>query len=116
MATNSQTTIAYDFKEVEDDLFINPNTGDFDFVPSDNQHIRDILGSYPGWWKEFPLVGVGIGILLKAKVNAQKVEALIKQQLEADGYKVARPDVKVDTNGRGIISPNAVRINNNTNT
>lgn len=105
-------TIAYDFKEDgTDDLAINANTGDFDFVPSDNQHIKDILASFPGWYKEFPLVGAGIPLLLKAKVNSQKVEALIKQQLESDGYKVARPVVTISTNGQVVIKPNAIRIN-----
>jgi hypothetical protein len=90
---------------------MNVNTGDFDFVPSDNQHIKDILSSYPGWFKEFPAVGAGVPILLKGKFNTQKVEAVIKQQLESDGYQVLRPSVTITPNGRATIIPNAKRIN-----
>jgi hypothetical protein len=104
-------TIAYDFKQVEDDMYINPTTGDFDFCPSDGQHVKDILFSQPGWYKEFPLLGCSIQTMLKGKINQQKVEALIKQQLEADGYSVRRPAITINTSGKFRIVPNAVRIN-----
>lgn len=105
-------TIAYDFKEVDDDLYINPITGDFDFVPSDNNHIRDILASFPGWYKEFPQLGAGMPVLLKGKINLQKVEAVIKQQLEADGYQFLKRPIINQTNGRiKIIISNVIRIN-----
>lgn len=103
--------IAADFVQVENDLYINPATGDFRIGASDNQHIQDILEAFPGWYKEFPAVGAGIPILLKGKLNPQIVEATIKQQLEADGYQLQRPEVTVSPNGRVIIRPNAKRIN-----
>ena len=53
MATNSPYQ---DFRQVDNDTYVDPATGDFSVVPSDNQHILDILQSEPGWWKEFLLV------------------------------------------------------------
>ena len=46
--------------EDNQDLFINTNTGDFLQSFSDPQHVRDILYSYAGWWKEVPTLGVGV--------------------------------------------------------
>ncbi len=99
--------IAQDFIQKNNDLVINATTGDFDIGPSDNQHITDIL---TGWWPQFPLVGAAIQFLLKAKALFQQIESTIKQQLEPDGYQVSRPQVTINTNGNGIIKPNAVRL------
>lgn len=99
-----------DFKQVDDDLYFNPILGDFEFVPSDNQHILDILRSYPGYWKRVPGIGAGIGSLLKAKINVVTVENKTKTQLESDSYQVGRPVLSVDRNGRAIISPKAERL------
>lgn len=108
MATNNK--VAQDFKQVDNDLYINPNTGDFMIAPSDNQHIEDILSSEPGWWKEFVLVGASLRRLLKAKFNTQTVESTIKQQLEADGYQAGRPQISINANGNATIRPNATRV------
>jgi hypothetical protein len=70
------------------DLYINPNTGDFDFGPSDVQHLNDILLSAPGWWKRKPTLGVGIMSYLKSKVNPQKLVQSIRLNCQADGYAV----------------------------
>lgn len=99
-----------DFKQVNDDLYLNPVTGDFEMVPSDNQHILDICRSFPGWWKNSPQTGAGLPLLLKGKLNVAKVENQIKSQLEADGYQVGRPLVKSDSNGNFTITPNAIRL------
>ena len=47
-----------DFQLINNDLTI--VNGDFAIAESDNQHLYDIINSFPGWWKEFPQVGVGI--------------------------------------------------------
>lgn len=108
MAINNRT--AQDFKQVDNDLYFSPVTGDFVIHPSDNQHIQDILASEPGWWKEFPSVGAMIRRLLKGKVNVQRVESTVKQQLEADGYQVFRPSISITANGFTEIRPNAKRV------
>jgi len=48
-----------DFALTNNDLTITP-AGDFAIGESDNQHLYDIINSFPGWWKQFPQVGVGI--------------------------------------------------------
>lgn len=99
-----------DFKQVNNDIYMDPVTGDFVMVPSDSQHILDLLQSYPGWWKNAPSVGIGLSAKLKGKFNAATVEGFIKQGLEADGYQVGRPLVTINANGAATIKPNALRI------
>lgn len=101
---------AQDFKQVDNDLYFSPTTGDLVIAESDNQHIQDILQSEPGWYKEFPQVGASVRKLLKARINVQKVTSLIKQQLEADGYQVNQPTVSINANGKTIVNPRAKRI------
>lgn len=67
------------------DLFINPNTGDFQISESDVRHVEDIIQSYKGDWKEFPLVGVGIRRFSASAGNFQRLTRVIKTQLAADG-------------------------------
>ena len=38
------------------DLLVASN-GDFSIGDSTVQEVQDIIMSYPGWWKQFPLVG-----------------------------------------------------------
>lgn len=99
-----------DFKQIDGDIYIDPVAGDFVMVDSDNQHILDILQSYPGWWKNSLTTGAGIPVLLKSKINAVLTENVIKQQLEADGYQVTRPYINIDTSGKFTIQPNAIRL------
>lgn len=102
--------VSLDFREVENDLYINPVTGDLEFEDADNQNIIDVLSAFPGHYKEFPAVGAGVSALLKGKVNFQKVEATTKEQLEADGYRALRPTFTITQAGQAIIKPNATRI------
>lgn len=102
--------LVVDFKQVNDDLYFDPIIGDFVLAPSDPQHVEDILRSAPGWWKNSPTTGANISVLLKGKIDIQKIENTIKTQLEADGYQVGRPSITKDANGKYIISPNAERI------
>lgn len=98
-----------DFKQVDGDIYIDPILGDFVMVDSDEQHILDILQSYPGWWKNSPPTGAGVPSLLKAKITTALTESIIKQQLEADGYQMTRPFINIDRNGKFTIQPNAIR-------
>ena len=98
-----------DFKQVDNDIYLNPVLGDFELVPSDNQHILDICDSYPGWWKNALKIGAGLPNLLKSKVTTGSIENLIKAQLESDGYQVGRPVIRIEPNGRLTIIPYAVR-------
>jgi len=95
---------------LDDDGDLKIVNGDFAVGGSDQQHIYDILISESGYWKEFPALGAGISKLLKGTVVPTMVEALIKANLESDGYQVGRPSV-TNVGGNVTITPNAKRIN-----
>lgn len=92
------------------DLFINPNTGDLEIDFSDKQHIKDIIDSNVGYYKQFPIVGVGVLNYLNGPGTPQKLEREIKIQLIADGYSVDVPKVKKEPDGTITITPNAQRL------
>ena len=74
--------------QLDDNGDLNIVNGDFVVAPSDPQHIFDIIASFQGEWKEFPLVGVGIMQFLKSQNGGVAINA-IKQQLQADGYSLS---------------------------
>ena len=65
--------------------------GDFQIVPSDDVHIEHILVSHKGWWRQFPVVGVGVDESLLGAFGPSdyaKLRQRIVLQLENDGYLV----------------------------
>lgn len=96
-----------DLQLSDNDLTI--KNGDFAIADSDMQHIEDIVTSHPGWWKQYPSLGVGAYNYLASPGQAQKLAREIKLQLTADGFTVSNPRVSFDANGELIIDPNAVR-------
>ena len=91
------------------DLQITSN-GDFKIGLSDRQHITDIIRSNVGWWKQYPLIGVGIMNYLNSSGKEQQLEREIKIQLQSDGYNVDKPKISYDANGLMNITPNAMRL------
>jgi hypothetical protein len=89
-------------------LFINSNAGDYDINFSDNQHIEDIIQSFNGDWKQFPMVGVGVSSYLASTGQQQQLTREILIQLKADGFTVDNPIVKI-VNGNITVNPNAYR-------
>lgn len=76
---------AQDIKlDSDGDLLI--KDGDFVIGPSDEQHIKDILNSVPGWFKEFPLVGINPFQFLNSRDSSQQLNQIIKTQLIGDGF------------------------------
>lgn len=100
---------AYDLRIEDNDLYINPNTGDFQIAYSDPQHIQDIIESFAGWWKEFPALGVGIKQYQGSSGMEQTLQRSIKLQLQGDGYSVEGMIVESNPDGTFTIYPNAVR-------
>lgn len=72
------------------DIYINTSTGDFSIVESDNQHVSDILQAVSGDYKEFPLIGVNFFRFENSTGQGQALEAIIRTQLIADGYRVSK--------------------------
>jgi len=96
----------YDIQLDEDgDLIISNN--DVEWGISDEQHIRDTINAYPGWWMENFSDGVGIRDFLNSSGQDQILARLIKIQLESDFYTVSSPAISFDSNGNLIIQPNA---------
>lgn len=63
--------------------------------PSDEQHIQDILVSYPGEWKQNPLCGVNLKRGVNGLINGA-IERDIRMNLIADGYQVNNVTITTD--------------------
>lgn len=90
------------------DLYFNTFDGDFDIMGSDQQHIEDILQSFNGDWKQFPMVGVGISSYLNSVGQEQRLPREVIVQLRADGYTCDNPIIQINQ-GNIVINPNAYR-------
>ena len=92
--------IAYDLAtDTDGDILIDPITGDFKILPSDKQHVSDILQSFAGWWKQFPLLGVGVMNFVNSSGQNDNLSRLIKINLQSDGYSnIASTVVSLDIN------------------
>jgi hypothetical protein len=84
--------------------------GDFVVGPSDKQNIQSILNAFPGWWKQFPEVGVGMMKYLNSTGREQEMQRNIKLQLESDGFTVDSVIIKSTTKGQFTIETNAHRV------
>lgn len=83
--------------------------GDLAVSESDVQHISDNINAFPGWWKEFPALGVGILQYLNSAGQEQTIKKQIRINLTADGYQVGNPSVTTDAAGLTSINPDATR-------
>ena len=79
--------------------------GDFAVGDAELQHIDDLVYSFKGEWKEFPLLGAEAQRLIKQRNGLAKVKKEIRQQLEDDGYK----NVNIKVEGEEI-QIDAIRI------
>ena len=61
--------------------------GDFVIEYSDMQHIKHIVESQKGEFKEFPFMGFGVENYLKTNTNPLAFKRDLKIQLEYDHYK-----------------------------
>ena len=82
------------------DILINDDiafkNGDLVVGESDAQHIEHILTAKPGHFYQFPTLGVGIVDEIKASVNKQALRQRIKQNLEADNYRINKIEIGGD--------------------
>jgi hypothetical protein len=102
---------AQDFKlDTDGDIYINASTGDFDVVESDGQHVQDIFDSVPGWWKEFPLLGVNMIKYLNSTGKQVEIQGKGKEQLQADGYVNVEVTAEQQEDGTYKVGYNAERV------
>ncbi len=85
------------------------SSGDLLIAASDQQHIIDIIMTFPNEWKQYPSVGVGLPGYFKTSGKEQEVRRNVDVQLTNDGYTVSNPVVTLDANGNMNVKPNAVR-------
>lgn len=97
--------VRYDIALENNDLIF--ANGDLVIGESDYQHIADTLNSFPGWWKEYPLDGVGLFNWNKSPAYLQEINRKVYLELESDGYKVKAPLIKLTPAGDLLINPNA---------
>jgi hypothetical protein len=67
--------------------------GDFVLSHSDGMHQEHILRSYTGFWRNAPLVGVGIEQYFGAAVKPAEIKRAITLQIAADGFSINSLDV-----------------------
>ena len=82
------------FDDASGDLFINPLSGDFEIAESDTKHVEDIIQSFVGDWKQFPLLGVGI---IRYSSSTSKLQSLLRNinvQLKGDGFKLDKVSIQ----------------------
>ena len=82
--------------------------GDFYIDLSDQQHIEFMLISQPGYWKESPIMGIGLQNYLKGPFDIDALNALRKKittQLKLDGYE----NISIDIADINDININAQR-------
>ena len=65
--------------------------GDFDIELSDQQHIKDIMQSGPGHYKQTPTIGVFISKFLNGPLGLRE-KRMIREELAKDGYS----NIKID--------------------
>ncbi len=98
----------YDFKLVDNDIYIDPVSGDFVVVISDEQHVEDTINAFPGWWKQNPADGVGVWAYANSSGQNQVLARNILQQLQSDGYQSAGPIITQNSDGVLVVNPNVV--------
>lgn len=80
-----------------DDFLINGDIrikdGDLVVGDSDNQNIEFIITAKPGQFYQFPTLGVGIVDEVKGSISKQALRIKVKNNLEADNYRVNRINV-----------------------
>ena len=60
--------------------------GDFNVGESNEQHAILIVNTSPGSWRQFPIVGVGIGAFVGSSGQESTIKRRINVQMEKDGY------------------------------
>ena len=84
--------------------------GDFEIGESVEQEVEDIIISFPGWFKQFPLVGVSAPLYLKGPANLQNLQRNIQLQLQGDGKQVQQYSLVQNNDGSFTITINGVEI------
>ena len=92
------------FKRMVQDILLNDSDdlsivdGDFNVGESNEQHAILIVNTAPGSWKQFPVVGVGIGAFIGSSGQTATIKRRINVQMEKDGYTNVQVSIVEDGN------------------
>jgi hypothetical protein len=84
--------------------------GDFAVGDSTVQEVESIIISYPGWWKQYPLVGCAAPNYLNSPGAGQKLSNSINQQLKIDGKTLTSFSASMNADGTLTINVNGQSI------
>lgn len=87
--------------------FINANN-DFEWFDSDQTHIKNIIQSTAGAYKESPTMGVSINNYLNSSSSQNEVSRKVIIELNADLYQCNNPIVTYSQDGTLTIDPNVI--------
>lgn len=90
------------------DLLI--TNGDFEVGESSMQEIQDLIMSYPGWWKQFPLAGCAAPNYINSPGTGQGLSNSITQQLKLDGKTLKSFSSAMNADGTLTININGQSI------
>ena len=84
--------------------------GDFRTGDSTLQEVEDIIMSYPGWWKQFPLLGCAAPNYINSPGTGQQLRNTISQQLKLDGKTLTSFSSSISADGTLTINVNGQNI------
>lgn len=93
----------------DNDLLIAAN-GDFSVGNSTLQEVAAIITSYPGWWKQYPLVGCAAPNYINSPGAGQQLSNSINQQLKLDGKTLTFFSTTMNADGTVTINVNGQSI------
>lgn len=91
------------------DLIVGTN-GDFSVGDSTLQEVQAIITNYPGWWKQYPLVGCAAPNYISSPGVGQQLSNSINQQLKLDGKTLTSFSAGMNTDGTLTINVNGQSI------
>lgn len=84
--------------------------GDFVVGDSGKQDIQSIINAFPGWWKQYPTIGVGMANYLNSVGKTQEIQRNIRLNLESDAFIVSTLVVEPTPMGEFKLNINANRV------
>jgi hypothetical protein len=94
----------------DDSWDLSVSNGDFAVGESTLQEVEDLIMSYPGWWKEYPLAGCAAPNYINSPGTGQQLSNSINQQLKLDGKTLSSFSASVNANGTLTINVNGQSI------
>lgn len=81
-----------------DNNLIITTRGDFSVGDSALQEVQSIILGYPGWWKQYPLVGCAAPNYINSPGAGQQLSNSINQQLKLDGKTITSFSTTMNAN------------------